>query len=240
MIEQKDMIHAIEAEVHHELTIITPTPNSQNRYRSTSRERFSYDKNITPPQYTRSRYDNYTRDAHRSSYKSPYRHDSRHRYRSRSYSRNNNNLTRYTSSYRPSRPRDSRYSRSCSHSNTRNKPNTIQPQAQNDPINFEVNMYHTTEMANAVIPSSWFYSLYTHTSSNQILRDYASRLEILFLLNSGASISVLNYPTYVTIAKLINTKKQYTQSLKNVDCCKSDRSPHSTLCYSNFKRNNRR
>ena len=31
--------------------------NSQNRYRSRSRDRFSYDKNNTPPQYTRSRYE---------------------------------------------------------------------------------------------------------------------------------------------------------------------------------------
>ena len=36
--------------------------NSHTRYRSTSRDRFSYGKNTTPPQYTRSRYDNYKRD----------------------------------------------------------------------------------------------------------------------------------------------------------------------------------
>ena len=35
-------------------------------------------------------------------------------------------------------PRESRFFRPCSHSNTRNKLNTIQPQTQNDPINFEV------------------------------------------------------------------------------------------------------
>ena len=52
--------------------------NSQNRYRSTSRDRFTYDKNTPPPQNTRSRYDNYKRDSrsyrspYRSSYKSPY------------------------------------------------------------------------------------------------------------------------------------------------------------------------
>ena len=68
-------------------------------------------------------------------------------------------------------------------------------------------MYHPTEMANAVTPTSWFYSLFTHTPSNQIQRDYPSRLEIFFLLDSGASISVLNYPTYVTIAKLLNIKQ---------------------------------
>ena len=79
--EQNDMIHAKEAEVLHELIIRTKNTNSQNRYRSTSRDRFSYDKNATPPQYTRSRYDNYKRDSrsyrsrYRSSYRSPYRHD---------------------------------------------------------------------------------------------------------------------------------------------------------------------
>ena len=68
-------------------------------------------------------------------------------------------------------------------------------------------MYHPTEMANALTPTSWFYSLYTHTSSNQNHRDYPSRLEISFLLDSGASISVLNHPTYITFAKLLNIKQ---------------------------------
>ena len=63
-------------------------------------------------------------------------------------------------------------------------------------------MYHPTEMANAITPTSWFYSLYTHASPNQNQRDYPSRLETSFLLDSGASISVLNSPTYVIIAKL--------------------------------------
>ena len=184
-----------------------------NRQRSISRTRYNYDRTTTPPHYTRSRYDNYHRDSrsyrspYRSSYRSPHRRDSRSRYRSRSYSRDNN-FPRYTSSYRPpSRPRDSRYSRSRSHSQTRNKINTIQQQNSNDPINFEIHMYHPTEMANALTPTSWFYSLYTHTPSNQNHRDYPSRLEISFLLDSGASISVLNHPTYITIAKLLNIKQ---------------------------------
>ena len=59
-------------------------------------------------------------------------------------------------------------------------------------------------MANALTPTSWFYTLYTHTSSNQNHRDYPSRLEISFLLDIGASLSVLNHPTYITIAKLPN------------------------------------
>ena len=57
-------------------------------------------------------------------------------------------------------------------------------------------MYHPTAMANAVTPTSWFYTLYVHTPSSIVQRDNPSRLEIAFLLDSGASISVLNYPTY--------------------------------------------
>ena len=88
---------------------------SQNRYCSTSRDRFSHDKYATPRQYTRSQYYNYKRvsrsyrSPYRSSYKSPNRRDSRHRYRSRSTSRDNN-FTQYKASFRPpSRPRDSRF-----------------------------------------------------------------------------------------------------------------------------------
>ena len=78
------------------------------------------------------------------------------------------NLQDNTSSFRPpSRPRDSRSSRSRSHYNTRNKLNTKHPQTQNDRINFGVHMYHPTKVANALKPSSWLYSLYTHTPSNQ-------------------------------------------------------------------------
>ena len=68
-------------------------------------------------------------------------------------------------------------------------------------------MYHPTEMANAVTPTSWFYSLFIHTPSTQIQRENPSRLEISFLSVSGASISVLKYPTYVTIAKLLKIKR---------------------------------
>ena len=71
-------------------------------------------------------------------------------------------------------------------------------------------MYHPPEMANAVTPTSWFYSLYIHTPSTQIQRENPSRLEISVLLVSGASILVLNYPTYVTIAKLLNIKQNNT------------------------------
>ena len=134
--------------------------NSQYRQRSTSRTRYNYDRSTTPTHYTRSRYDNYRRDSrshrspYRSSYRSPYRRDSRPRYKSRSFSRDNN-FQRYTSSYRPpSRPRDPRFSRSRSHSGTRNKINTIQSHSSSDPIKFEVHMYHPTEMANALTPTN--------------------------------------------------------------------------------------
>ena len=168
--------------------------------------------------YTRSRYDNYQRDSrshrspYRSSYRSPYTRDSRPRYKSRSHSRDNN-FQKYTSSYRPpSRPRDSRYSRSRSHTNTQNKVIIIQPQSPTDPINFEIHMYHLTEMATASTPTSWFYSLYTQVLPNQTQRAYRARLEISFLLDSGASISGLNYPTYVTIEKLLNSKQNNPQN----------------------------
>ena len=75
--------------------------NSQNRYRSTSRDRdrFRYDKSTTPPHYSRSRYDTYKRDSrsyrspYRSSYRSPYRQNSRPRYRSRSQEITNSQIT---------------------------------------------------------------------------------------------------------------------------------------------------
>ena len=47
-------------------------------------------------------------------------------------------------------------------------------------------------MANAVTPTSWFYTLYVHTPLSIAQRDNPSRLEIAFLLDSGASISVLD------------------------------------------------
>ena len=193
----------------------------QNRYRSTSRDRdrFRYDKNTTPPHYSRSRYDTYKRDSrsyrspYRSSYRSPYRQNSRPRYRSRSYSRDNK-FTKYTNSYRPpSRPRDSRFSRSRSHSNSRTKIIMIQQQDRTDPIKFEVHMYHPTAMANAVTPTSWFYTLYVHTPSSIVQRDNPSRLEISFLLDSGASISVLNYPTYITLTKLLDIRSNHTSDV---------------------------
>ena len=68
----------------------------------------------------------------------------------------------------------------------------MQPEKSNSPINFGFHMYHPTEMANAITPSSWFYSSYLHTPERYNNSDHPSRLEISFSLDSGASISVLN------------------------------------------------
>ena len=79
-------------------------------------------------------------------------------------------------------------------------------------------MYHPTAMANAVTPTSWFYTLYVHTPSSITQRDNPSRLEIAFLSDSGASISVLNYPTHITLTKLLDIRPNLT----------SDIGPHNT------------
>ena len=65
-----------------------------------------------------------------------------------------------------------------------------------------------TEIANTITPYSWFYPLYIHASetNDNIL---PSKLEILFLLDTGASISVLNLPTFHVISKQLNTILQY-------------------------------
>ena len=60
-----------------------------------------------------------------------------------------------------------------------------------------------TEIANTITPYSWFYPLYIHASetNDNIL---PSKLEIFFLLDTGASISVLNLPTFHVISKHLN------------------------------------
>ena len=89
----------------------------------------------------------------------------------------------------------------------------IQQQDQSDPMKFEVHMYHRTARANAVTPTSWFYTLYVHTPSSIVQRDNPSRLEIAFLLDSGASISVLNYPTYISLKKLLDIRPNHTSDV---------------------------
>ena len=86
----------------------------------------------------------------------------------------------------------------------------IQQQDQFDTLKFEVHMYHPKAMANAVTPTSWFYTLYVHTPSSITQRVNPSRLEIAFILDSGASISVLNYPTYITLTTLLDIRPNHT------------------------------
>ena len=85
-------------------------------------------------------------------------------------------------------------------------------------MKFEVHMYHPKARANSVTPTSWFYTLYIHTPSSITQRDNPSRLEIALLLDSGSSISVLNYPTYITFTKLLDIRPNHT----------SDIGPHNT------------
>ena len=65
-------------------------------------------------------------------------------------------------------------------------------------------MYHPTETTNALTPTSWFYSLNLHTLERHNNNDHPSRLGISFFFDCGASISVLNYPAYLTIAIFLN------------------------------------
>ena len=71
----------------------------------------------------------------------------------------------------------------------------------------------TPQLWQTVTPTSWFYTLYVHTPSSIVQRDNPSRLEIAFLLDSGASISVLNYPTYITLTKLLDIRPNHTSDV---------------------------
>ena len=55
-----------------------------------------------------------------------------------------------------------------------------------------------TEHANAITPSTWFVNLYIFKPSEDT--SIPSKLELLFLLDSGASICVLNLPTFTILA----------------------------------------
>ena len=55
-----------------------------------------------------------------------------------------------------------------------------------------------TEHANAITPSTWFVNLYFFKPSDDT--SIPSKLELLFLLDSGASICVLNLPTFNILA----------------------------------------
>ena len=70
---------------------------------------------------------------------------------------------------------------------------------------FEVNMYHRTPPAKFIIPSSWFLNLYTPKPANDT--STLSELEILLLLDGGASISVLKIPTTILAGKFFKVSR---------------------------------
>ena len=185
-----------------------------------NRDRSRYDKhyNHTPykPYFSTRSY--YTSNSSRS----PSKYYPRSRERSSNF--NTSTFNRYNSPYRPpSKPRNDRY-RSRSHSNSHNHPQTQykpsinlthpstpppQTNSQTESI-FEINMYHpkisspqssftSTEHANAITPSTWFVNLYIFKPSEDT--SIPSKLELLFLLDSGASICVLNLPTFTILAE---------------------------------------
>ena len=127
--------------------------------------------------------------------------------RSRSQSQGNS-FRRYNYPYRsPSEPSDHRPRfRTPTQNRQQNRINQVNVKSTNDKdsTKFEIPTCKITEIANTITPPySWFYPLYVHASEGKdnIL---PSKLEILFLLDTGASISVLNLPTSLVIAKQLN------------------------------------
>ena len=179
---------------------------SQNNYRSNYRQRY-YSRSRSP---YRSRFDNYyqRRTPSRSPYRSPYRNNSNYRYNSRSRYRSRsqsqgNSFKRYNYPYRsPSRPRDfESRSRTPSRNRQQNRINQVDVKSTKD--NDSTKFVTCQIIANTITPYSWFYPLYVYASetNDNIL---PSKLEIILLLDTGASISVLNLPTSHVISKQLN------------------------------------
>ena len=185
---------------------------SQNIYRSNSRQRYW---NRSPSPYpSRSRYVNHyqSRTPSRSPYRSPYRNNSNYRYNSRSRYRSRsqsqgNSFRRYNYPYKsPSKPRDYRSSsRTPSQNRQQNRINQIDVKSTDDKdsTKFEIHTCQITEIANTITPYSWFYPLYVPASEG-IDNILPSKIKILFLLDTEASISVLNLPTFHVIAQQLN------------------------------------
>ena len=173
-----------------------PSNSQENRTDNTNPYSSDNDRNKHNQNYYNERYRN----------NSNYRYNSRSRCRSRSQSQGSS-FKRYNYPYRsPSRPREFRSrSRTPSRNRPQNRINQVDVKStkDNDSTKFEIHTCQTTEIANTITPYSWFYPLYIHASEakDNIL---PSQLEILFLLNTGASISVLNLPTFHVISKQLN------------------------------------
>ena len=123
------------------------------------------------------------------------------RCRPRSHSQENS-FRRYNYPYR-SRTRDyGSQSRTPSRNRQHNRINQVDVKSTDDKdsTKFEIHTCQIIEFTNTLTPYSWFDPLYVHTfeTKDNIL---PSKLEILFLLDTGASISVLNLPIFYVIAK---------------------------------------
>ena len=184
-----------------------------------NRDRSRYDKHYNPTPYKS--YSSSRTYYHSNSSRSPSKYYPRSRERSSNF--NTSTFNRYNSPYRPpSKPRNDRY-RSRSNSNSYNRPQSqykpsvnltqtstppLQTNSKTESI-FEINMYHPNisssqssstpaEHANAITPSTWFVNLYIFKPTEDT--SIPSKLELLFLLDSGASICVLNLPTFTILA----------------------------------------
>ena len=107
----------------------------------------------------------------------------------------------------PSRPRDFRSrSKTLSQNRQQNRVNQVDVKSTNDTAStkFEAHSCQTTEIAKTIIPCSWFYPLYIHASDEKKTIVLTFKSEILFLLDTGASIPVLTLPTFHIIAKQLN------------------------------------
>ena len=84
----------------------------------------------------------------------------------------------------------------------------VKPTDDKDSTKFEIHTCQITEIANTITPYSWFYPLYIYIHASEGKYNILpSKLEILFLLDTGASISVLNLPKFHVIAKPQCSKK---------------------------------
>ena len=84
-----------------------------------------------------------------------------------------------------------------------------------------------TTITNTIIPTNCFFHLYF--SKSKIDLSTTSKLEILFRLDSGASISVLNLPTYTHLAEKFLPCSFELQSShsKSTNVAKKSPSPYS-------------
>ena len=121
-------------------------------------------------------------------------------------------FTNYNSSCRPlstarsrSTPASRRFVDALQSSSLEN-PNHYTESFSKSKDKVEVNMY-TSGKTYAIRPTSWFFILYIH-SQDETDSIFSSRLEMAFLIHSGASILVLKIPTYMLATQMFNVCNQ--------------------------------